>query len=118
MRKALILFVITIVLTLALFLLVIRLLGVDIDLSAQSICLLVALSGPTIINVKYLLRLRYLEKADSGKPSFKIAESSSASAGQNIGFDSLKQKISDKWIITLAKIANFGDNFRIVENGI
>ena len=113
MKKALVLFVITIVLTSALFFLLIRLLGVNIDLPAQSICLLVALSGPTIINVKCLLRLRYLEKANSLKPSFKIAESSFASVGQNIGFDSLKQKISDKWIITFsgedAKVIKFRD---------
>ena len=118
MRKALILFVITIVLTLALFFLVIRLLGVDIDLSAQSICLLVALSGPTIIYIKTLSRLRYLERANSLKPSFKIAETSFISFDQSIDFSSIERKISNKWIITLAKIANFGDNFRIVENGI
>jgi len=102
MKRALFLFVAMIILSSALFFLLIRLFGSDTNILVHSMCLLIILSGPSIVCIKGLSRLRYLEKTDSRKPSFKIAESSCISEDPRINFDSLKHKISGKWIITFS----------------
>ena len=89
MKKALILFVIMVVLASALFFVFIRLFGREIDIPIHSASLLIVLSGPSIIYIKSLSRLRYLEKTDTRNPSFKIAERSCILADQSIDFDSL-----------------------------
>ena len=112
MKRAIIFLIVTVIFSLGLFLLLMKLFD-RVNILSQSIYFLIGISGLIVLNTKIITRLKYLERKDSHKPLFKIVETSCFSLNCNTGFDDLKQKISDKWVITFSdeneKVIKFRD---------